>query len=161
MKVLNRIVKIAGLALLVANLGCSRQAIQIVRTDSVVPEIVCGMETEPSIEQLDPKMVVPENNGYVADMNNDGTNDFSILYGVGDKYTLYFAKDGNRNSAVPVLTLSGNLIAYRIGTIQGVSNPSLIYFLPNGKGYIRKNLGANNGIPYFGKELELEKADER
>ena len=73
------------------------------------------------------------------DMTGTGSQDFLIMNG----NALYWSKGDQKN--VIVLTVKGDIIAYGVQA-DGIR----VYNLQN-KGYFAKYLGANNGVPYFGK----------
>lgn len=146
-----RYTKIAGLALLLAGCGKVEQPVPNYKA----PEGQAG-EGE-SIGNIDWASVRKDNPGYEIDMNEDGKTDYAILNGEPNRAVLYFAKDGDKRNLMPILKMNGQISAYTIGTHKDIARPSLIYFTPDGKGYIRENLGQNSeGIPYFGGEQSVE-----
>ena len=147
--------KIAGLALLLA--GCGENKLEEVKVEGKYDAPVASAGEGECIGVIDWATVQNSNPGYEIDMNNDSKPDYVRLDGSENEAVLYFAKDGNKRNLIPILKMKGQIRAYTIETRKDMSRPSLIYFTPDGKGYIRENLGENKeGIPYFGGEQSVE-----
>ena len=144
------------LFLLLLLAGCSAKSLPTVPTPApptptrIVPET--STNGHKAIEQIDPKSILPVNNGYSCDINDDGVLDLVIMHG----NVLYF-KNAQQGEEIPILKVNAEVIAYRIDKLPNIKRPSLIFYDKDCKGYLQENLGSVNGIPYFGDVEALEK----
>jgi len=153
---------LTGLALILA-LGCSGEHSPDLNSNpSPEPAIQYNApefsyKGKKPIEKIDPKDISQVNNGYFADLDNDGKIDFAIMRG----NALSFRKglgDGKFLEEVVVLNVKGEVRAYKIDTPKGENKPGLFIYDQNCNGFLQRVLGVNDqGIPYFG---EMEKIEE-
>ena len=94
---------------------------------------------KPSLPDIDPATISPVNGGFTIDLTGPGSQDFLIMNGD----SVYWSKGDKKN--IVVLTVKGDIIAYNI------NNDGIRVYNRQNKGFIAKYLGANNGVPYFGK----------
>jgi hypothetical protein len=103
------------------------------------------------IEKADPKNFL-ENNGYYADLDGDGADDFAIMR----QGVLSFKKSINGEEVV-ILKIKGETSGYRIDKYKDEKLPCLFFFDSEGNGYLQRNLGTNDkGLPYFGDIESVE-----
>lgn len=139
---------IFGAAFLFAGLCSKRMIFDFSNLETIKTNVVENVQSV-SLEEgtpsgLDKGEVNPINNGYVhLDFDGDDVNDFIILKG----NTLMYSKSNNGNIK-PILTINGNIVAYNVISTNG--QIQLLYWDNNNKGWYRKMMGINNGIPYFG-----------
>jgi len=99
----------------------------------------------PSQPDLDPATLNPVNNGF--DMVLDEVRG-NMRMDLGNR--LYWTVPGK--PPVVVLEIKGDLVAYRMDMLPGDSEPRLIYYTKNRKGYSCACFGLSvQGVPYFGE----------
>lgn len=109
------------------------------------PEFDVSKHTN-TVPDVDPATIGQVNTGFEIDLDGDGTADFVKLEGD----TLWWTRN-RQGTAVGVLKIKGDIIAYSVQVRAGDSRPSLLFWTRDRKGYYQKCEGLTQGVPYFGQ----------